>query len=244
MLVGKDHAPWLVAVAKLEFKWVIRASLLFSILINIGHGWEYQVVEDMVLTLAMVYSYSFDGQAYSDYPEANQSQPYFIFSVLYFFISFGVFFIVNTVIEVKICRRMQKELREKRKRFAKMNARKSSILTTETLTKSLSDEEMKKEEEDRNKERLVIKMVAINGLLNFILRAPDLLFWLENSRVSSMAFDATVLEQYMPGVLNFIVDIGYFTYIVTFTTNFVIFYKFNKKFKAVVLFYFFNVKKI
>jgi hypothetical protein len=40
LLVGKDHPPWLVSIAKLEFKWVIRGSFLFSALLNIGHGWE------------------------------------------------------------------------------------------------------------------------------------------------------------------------------------------------------------
>jgi hypothetical protein len=42
LLIGKDHAPWLVKIAKLEFKWVIRGSFLFSSLINIAHGWQYQ----------------------------------------------------------------------------------------------------------------------------------------------------------------------------------------------------------
>jgi hypothetical protein len=49
LLVGKDHAQWLVKIAKLEFKWVIRGSLLFSALINIGHGWEYQVIHSILL---------------------------------------------------------------------------------------------------------------------------------------------------------------------------------------------------
>jgi hypothetical protein len=48
LLVGKDHPPWLVRIAKLKFKWVIRGSLFFSGLINIGHGWQYQFVEDQV----------------------------------------------------------------------------------------------------------------------------------------------------------------------------------------------------
>jgi hypothetical protein len=39
LLVGKDHSPWLVTIAKLEFKSVIRVSLLFSAVINLGHWW-------------------------------------------------------------------------------------------------------------------------------------------------------------------------------------------------------------
>jgi hypothetical protein len=53
MLVGKDHSPWLVSVAKLKFKLVIFGSFLFSALFNIAHGWEYQSVSDVAI------SYSF-----------------------------------------------------------------------------------------------------------------------------------------------------------------------------------------
>jgi hypothetical protein len=52
LLIGKDHAPWLVKIAKLEFKWVIRGSLMLSALINIGHGWEYQAMVDVLFLLS------------------------------------------------------------------------------------------------------------------------------------------------------------------------------------------------
>jgi hypothetical protein len=159
---------------------------------------------------------------------------------VYFVINFGVFFILNTGLEVKIVRRMHKELKEKRERIAKMKAFSSLAGTAKT---SQADEERKKvEEEDEKKERSLIKMVVLNGVLNFIFRAPDMLFWMENKSLMSDMFSSEFLSfndgdfsnQNIPGLLNLIADIGYLTYIFTFTTNFLIFYNFNKNFKKAV----------
>jgi hypothetical protein len=109
----------------MEYKWLIRGSLAFSILINIGHGWEYQAAEDTVANQQVYTDIAYrniNGASYSDYPKANQETPYFVYSIVYFLINFGVFFILNTGIEVKIVRRMHKELKEKRERHAKMKA--------------------------------------------------------------------------------------------------------------------------
>jgi hypothetical protein len=128
-----------------------------------------------------------NGRSYSDYPGTNKGMAYFIYSIVYFLINFGLFFILNTSIEVKIVRRMHTELKEKRERIAKMSASSttSSVVSTETATVSQADEDRKKaEDEDSKKERKVIKMVVINGILNFILRAPDILFWMENKIIS------------------------------------------------------------
>jgi hypothetical protein len=119
LLVGNDHAPWLVKVAKLEFKPVIRGAFLISAVINIGHGWEYQDVGVFSMIRPMLGNDALNnGNSYSDYPKANQGQAYFYFSIVYFVVNFGVFFILNTGIEVKIVRRMHKELQEKRERLA------------------------------------------------------------------------------------------------------------------------------
>jgi hypothetical protein len=240
LLVGKDHAPWLVTLAKLEFKWVICGSILFSALINIGHGWQYQAVNEFQVELGKL---EMNGNSYSNYPLANQGTAYFIYSIVYFCINFGVFFILNTGLEVKIVRRMQKELSEKRKRLAKMNFSKSAVQTGSVGYETTSKpdlEEKKREEDDSEKERKVIKMVVLNGIFNFVLRAPEMLFWIENSNSWRILFSITVDntdEFSFPGFLNLIADIGYLAFILTFSSNFFIFYKFNKNFKeAVVLF--------
>jgi hypothetical protein len=236
LLVGKDHPKWLVTVAKMEFKWLIRGYLLISALFNIGHGWQYQAEEDTVISNPHTNIYDkINGNSYSDYPGANQEFSYFIYSIVYFFINFGIFFILNTGIEIKLVRRMHKELREKRDRQKRMNHAPNS---SASLTKCQpSDEEMKIEEEDGKKERKVIKMVVLNGVLNFIFRAPDMLFWIENYKFwpTLMPKQSTMIIQTVSGILSFVVDISYFAYILTFTTNFLIFYNFNSKFKQAIL---------
>jgi hypothetical protein len=87
---------------------------------------------------------------------------------------------------------MHKELKEKRERLAKMNAEKPpipSVAATDLLNKpQLNNEDKKRENEDVKKERKVIKMVIFNGVFNFVLRAPDILFWMENGSVWLMLF--------------------------------------------------------
>jgi hypothetical protein len=176
--------------------------------------------------------------------------PYLIYSIVYFVINFGFFFIINTGIEVKIVRRMHKELAEKRECIANMNSSKSATslssdikTNSEPSTTSHTDEEKKREEEDVKKERKVVKMVVLNSILNFLLRAPEMAFWLENTSAWPIFFkyqeDQSILRvgSYVPGLLSLIADIGYLTFIITFTTNFLIFYKFNKNFKEAVVFF-------
>jgi hypothetical protein len=167
---------------------MIRGSFLLSGLVNIYHWWEYQTVEGFEISDLFkhtdVYN-QINGFSYSDYPEANQDTPYFAYSIIYFIINFGGFFLLNTGIEIKIVRRMHIELKEKRERIAKMNATNSSVSNSVRAIKVASssetlNENKKREAEDAKKERRVIKMVILNGILNFILRAPDMLFWLEN----------------------------------------------------------------
>jgi hypothetical protein len=247
LLVGRSHASWLVSLAKLEFKWVIRGSFFFSLLINIGHGWEYKAVENTALVISsQQYAYDIlNGLSFSDYPQANQDMPYFIYSIAYFVINFGVFFILNTGLEIKLVRRMQKELKEKRERLAAINTANGAFSSFETTTAfatapyasvevvNLRAIGTNKEENDLKKERKLIKMVIINGILNFALRMPDMLFWLEYKTVYQSFPDYVLfcISSYVPGFVSFILDVSYLTYIFTFTTNFVIFYNFNLKFK-------------
>jgi hypothetical protein len=252
LLVGKDHSPWLVTVAKLEFKWVIRGSLLFSALINIGHGWEYHAIDFTLLDEVYFLDenvrprevYEINGYSFSDYPIPNQGWAYFYYTVVYFIINFGFFFVLNTILEVKIVRRMHKELQEKRERLSKMNASKSSSLATEekaTTAQTAEDEDKKREDEDNKKERRIVIMVVLNSILNFLLRAPDNLFWMENAQLLQDFFGddhkLALVGRSIPSFLTFISDIGYVAYILTFSTNFFIFYKFNKKFNEAVVFY-------
>jgi hypothetical protein len=241
ILVGKDHAPWLVSIAKLEFKWLIRGSFFVSVLVNIGHGWQYIAIGDLLITYGSTQNSQISGFSYSDYPEANQGTSYFFYSIVYFVINFAVFFILNTGIEVKIVQGMHKELKDKRERHARMNAEKLSRSVDATGLAGTNYEKIHAEKEDAKKERKVIKMVVLNGFFNFMLRAPEMFFWVEYQNIFFSLFKDDSLytvEENAPGLLNLVVDIGYLTYILTFTTNFIIFYKFNKNFKEAVVFWY------
>jgi hypothetical protein len=243
LLVGKDHAPWLVTLAKLEFKWVIRGSFLLSGLINIGHAFEYEIREDMLETLHLLNQKCINNgiiytqKEYSDYiyPIPNACDWYFYYTCVYFCINFGVFFIVNTAIEIKIVLRMHQELKEKRERQAKMNSSATKSAT------SVADDirNAKKAKEDETKERRVIEMVVFNSILNLILRAPDMLFWLESTEILSDLFSSDYISflAYFHGFANLLVDASYFMYIMSFSTNFAIFYYFNSKFSEAVVFF-------
>jgi hypothetical protein len=239
--VGKDHTPWLVSTAKQKFKFVIRGSLLVSALINIGHVWEYKVVEDLAISSPLYRSNyaQVNGRSYSDYPLANQSLLYLIFSIMYFCINFGLFFILNTGLEVKIVFRMRKELKEKRERLRRMHAANALVTTSERVSKIIQNFKVN-EEHDDIKERRVIRMVVFNSVFNFVLRATEMLFWMENASIWMILFPGNVLSSIgtaVHGILSFIADIGYLAYILTFSTNFLIFYKFNAKFRDVLVFF-------
>jgi hypothetical protein len=143
---------------------------------------------------------------------------------------------LNTGLEIMTVRCMHKELREKKRRI-------NAATTSPTLRiTAYNMNNRTKANEDAKKEWRGIKMVILNGVFNFVLRAPDMLFWLKNNSTwsifkSELGETMRTLYTYMPGFLSMIADIGYLTYILTFVTNFVIFYQFNKNFKEAVVFY-------
>jgi hypothetical protein len=236
LLVGKDHTQWLVSLAKAEFKWVIRGSLLLTALINIGHGFEYEITKLSNLPPTYVYSSQEDNvflkqfqKTYiSQYPSVSTDPSFFVYSVVYFIINFLFFFIVNTLIEIQIVRRMHKELEDKRARMAKM--RSSIPLTSISATENKN---ASSESEDDKKERRVIIMVVLNGIINFVLRFPDFLIFLEETNNASIDY----LNSLYPGFDGLLLDISYLAYILTFSFTVLLYYNFNAKFKeAFVLF--------
>jgi hypothetical protein len=233
MLIGKDHKPWLKTIAKLEFKWFILGAFLISAVINIGHGFEYHVKKETLVipndgdrdrltydgSTIYLYNVVFSKDYIDQYPSVNSDLSFFVYSIVYFVFNVLLFFIVNTLIEVKILKCMHKELVEKRERMARMSASKSTALDKNKNTSV--------EEEDDKKERRVIIMVTVNSLINFFLRIPDFLIFLENSSQTA----ADYYNSIYPGLASLLLDVSYLAYILTFSFNVLIFYKFNLKFK-------------
>jgi hypothetical protein len=168
LLIGQNHAPWLVQLAKMEFKWVIRWSFLISALLNIGHGWEYQAIEDSLFSPLnnqvqswFIGSLTFTGDAiFTNYPIPNFNLPFYLYQVVYFLINFVVFFVLNTLIEAMLVVRMRKEMRDKRNRMEIMQLRLTNVSHT-ICRLNRKDKRQKQEEEDGKKERRVITMVVV-----------------------------------------------------------------------------------
>jgi hypothetical protein len=223
MLIGKDHTPWLKQFAESDIKLVIRGSLLFSAIFNIGHGFEYKI-NDIADILNDINSETYD-LAYM-YPIVSQDLAYFSYSVIYFMVNVVGFVALNTAVEIKIILRMKKELREKRARLAKMREKSNSSAGDTEACK-------KKEEEDDKKERRVITMVVLNSILNFLLRFPELFVWLESNYHNWFDLAGRIS---LDGWFSLLSDLSYLTYILTFSTNFVIFYNFNSVLKESINF--------
>jgi hypothetical protein len=43
MLIGREHSPLLERISKLELKNIVAFSILFSLIANIGHLFQYQI---------------------------------------------------------------------------------------------------------------------------------------------------------------------------------------------------------
>jgi hypothetical protein len=234
MLVGKDHPPRLVKLAKLEFKWVIRGSFLICALSNIGHGFEYIINEGTELPPGFNTKYTFSDYTYlskksyiSQYPTVTTYHAFIVYSVFYFVVNFGFFFAINTLIEIQIVQRMRKELKEKRVRMLRMSSGKSLITSNSSVSSTITNRLTSIESEDEKKERRVIVMVVVNSVMNFVLRFPDFLIFLEATGNSYVIY----LNLLYPGFSALLLHISYLSYILTFSCNFVIFYQFNSKFK-------------
>jgi hypothetical protein len=217
---------------------VILVSVVVSLLLNIGHIIQYQLNNGSEYTNSKgSKSVGYDYYAYDTYPILNSGSNGLndssfsglsIYLLVYFMINFVGFFIVNTSIEIVLVRRLRKELGEKKARHEEMemaaiDRRRSSGSAAAPIS---FRKRRKQDKEGRVEERAII-MVVINALISLLLRMPELFFIFTALRFFS-GFNFFLSISNLP---LFITDIAYFSYILTFTTNFLIYYLFNQKFK-------------
>jgi hypothetical protein len=229
MLIGREHNPILEKISKWDFKWVIGVSIGLSGLINVGHIFQYSLNngQEYVVSSGDVYVY-----LNTFYPLIDQTSPsLFIFLILYFFVNYLAFFVVNTVVEVTLVKKLHSELKDKQKRLDGMNKLSAAGSSGANLV-PVSFRKLRKQEIEEKTEQRAIIMVVINALLNFFFRLPELffLFSISNSLIS----DDNILSNFFlvfPSLKICTTDLAYFTYILTFSTNFIVYYVFNQKFK-------------
>jgi hypothetical protein len=237
MLVGKGHNFIFENISTWNIKHVVRASVVFSLLINIGHCFQYRINYGWGEVLA---PYELNQLTIDIYPSIVVFNSSFqVYSIVYFVINFVVFFLINMCAEASLVLKMRKEIAEKRKKVEeeiKVSAANNSS-GSEVVNKVIMSKQ-KKIAEDAKKETKAIKMVVANSLVNFFLRLPEILvFFSSNSSfLNFITFENQneFVPTYMYLLNNISVtmlDISYLCYILTFTTNVVINCLFNEKLK-------------
>jgi hypothetical protein len=233
MLIGREHNIMLEMISKWNFKWVVVFSLLISGLANVCHAFQYTVNDSTTYEWETDYIVSI----YSSYPNFSfdWSSRFFstflyIYNVLYFFLNYFVFLVANTCVEVTLVRKLHLELMEKKKRLDKMN-KPGLAQSTNSANATPFRKRRKQEIEDRTEQRAFL-MVVINTLINFILRLPELFFLFSSTEnVFAIKNSFTLFFVSYTFIREFTVDLTNLTYILTFSTNFLIYYLFNLKFK-------------
>jgi single-stranded DNA-specific DHH superfamily exonuclease len=235
MLVGKEHNFVLTIISKWSLKHVIRATVVFSLLINIGHCFQYRINYGWAQLLN-----DFDGNelTYDLYPSIVIFNAAFqVYSIAYFVINFGLFFLINTFVEASLVMKMRKEIAEKRKRIEEeIRASAANNLSFSKVVTNVIRLKQRKIVEDAKKETRAIKMVVANSLINFFLRVPEIcVFFSSNTTFLNYLVFGQVYNLNSMFLFNNIssmmVSVSYFCYILTFTTNVVIYCVFNGKFK-------------
>jgi hypothetical protein len=242
MLVGKKHNFILTNISEWNMKRVIGSTVVFSLLINIGHGFQYRINYGYGKLFQADNGVQLSDDLYPSIVVYNTS--FQVYSIVYFVVNFVAFFLINTCVEASLVLKMRKEIAEKRDRIEeeiRVSAANNSACS-EVVNKIINSKR-KRVAEDAKKETRAIKMVVANSLINFILRLPEILvFFSSNSSflVNLINNDEVLKSSYLFAALlsylsNYIsstmVSISYLCYILTFTTNVFINCFFNEKFK-------------
>jgi hypothetical protein len=237
LLICNKHSPLRDTNSNRTVNRVIGVSVAASFLLNIGHLFQYELNNGRQFTNSQGSAdqgyIGYDYYAYDTYPILNSGSDGLndssfsalsIYLLIYFLINFVIFFIVNTSIEIILVRQLRKELHDKKTRHEEMQ-----MTSTDTRAAApLSFRKRRKQEVEGRVEERAIIMVVINALISFFLRLPELFFVFSASKYFSGLKFFLSFSNIVP---TFIPDLAYFTYILTFTTNFIIYYLFNQKFK-------------
>jgi hypothetical protein len=231
MLINRDRGVILQKFAKLKLKFVIKVIIGVSALLNIGHVFQYSLndgVANYASNLVSVYYFTL----YTLYPSIEKySETLDIYLLVYFLINYVVFFAVNTGVEVLLVRRLRAELANKKQRLEdmQMTTVRSDSIGVNSTPLVVSFRRMRKQEIEAKTEQRAIIMVVVNATLNFSLRLPELLFLFSLKLIRSKAL-FSVLDTF-PFLKFFWTDLTFFFYILALSTNFLVYFLFNQKFK-------------
>jgi hypothetical protein len=230
MLIGREHNSILEHISKWDFKWVVGLTIVSSGLINVGHIFQYALNDGY--SFMKIYGF-YIMQSDLSYPsiELEDSLSMNIYLLVYFIVNYFMFCIVNTGVEVTLVRKLHSELEDKKKRLEGMSAKPAASSSSSITTAPISFRKRRKQEIEERAEQRAIIMVVINALINLLFRLPELfvLFSISTILFSDLSFWR--FFKTFRSLTLFTTDLTYFTYILTFSTNFLVYYLFNLKFK-------------
>jgi hypothetical protein len=225
-------------ISKWEKKRVIGLTVVFSLLMNIGHAFQYRIN----------WGWSDAGLASYDYPVIvifNFS--FHIYAIVYFIINFVLFLIMNTWIEFSLLRNLRSEIAEKREKLEKeiVESQSKNSANSEVINK-VNRGKQKKIEHDSKKETRAIVMVITNSGLNFVLRFPEIFVFVSSNisfyNIFVMPSYINSRDIYFDNIASILVNLSFLFYMLTFTTNIVVYCVFNPHFKKNYILWESNVK--
>jgi hypothetical protein len=235
MLIGKKHNKTLSSISHFNFKKVVFVTVIFSLLLNVGHCFQYRINQGW----GVLVSEGHITLTYDIYPSiVNQNSAFNVYTIVYFVINFAVFFVLNTIVEASLVRNLHTEIRDKRvKADNEIQLSQSRNSSGSEVINKVNSAKKKKIEQDAKKETRAIVMVITNSGLNFFLRLPEIFVffssnfaYLDNSLSGlhdSVVFEPVIINDFD----NIMVSVSYFLYILTFTANVAVYWMFNPKFK-------------
>jgi hypothetical protein len=148
-------------------------------------------------------------------------------------------------VEVSLVKKIRHEIAEKRmKAQEEMRNLNMSHSALSTVVNQVLRAKQKKIEQDAKKETRAIVMVVLNSFFNFWLRLPEILvFVLSSNSIFQSSDFSLLLFKKIPDFSNIMVSVSFLAYILTFSTNVLIYYFFNTKFKQLFAFSKSYVKK-
>jgi hypothetical protein len=227
LMIHRDHNPTLEKIIKWDSKQVIGISLATSALLNIGHIFQYQLNQNALYRPPQEYISSY----YYLFPETSYpaivkyaNQAFYIYLLLfYFFVNFGIFVIANMIVEVTLVREIIKDLGDKKKETDEAEG--SNVLQFSFRQRRNNEIEVKA------KYRLIL-MVVFGIIINLFFRLPEFFFLFATfNQLICVDELAALFTNYLMSFRYFWIDLVYFCYILTLSTNFLIYFLFDQKFK-------------
>jgi hypothetical protein len=198
MLIGKERFWLFEKLAGLKMKSLCLSVLLFGSVLGLVKLNEYKIN-----VLHDEYNYPFlrDSTPSENFTQSSSNVLQTVCAVcmiIYDSCNYLLSSVFNSIVEISIVVKLRRELKKKE----------------QAMTNLAEDIRHRKLEENERTRRKALTMIVVNGLLNLILRMPEL---------------AALV--YFAALVPLIVHMSNLFFISTFTSNYIIFYVFNNQFR-------------